>query len=56
MEMPSFPIFTKQEERNKREQTCNSCERKNDKKCGVCGCYLMLLKKVKHSKCPLNKW
>jgi hypothetical protein len=49
-------MFTKQEERDKRQSICETCEHRKEKRCGLCGCFLILLRKIKLSKCPANKW
>ena len=49
-------MFTDQETRQKRESICNSCENKQGVKCGVCGCFLMFLRKVNWANCPQKKW
>ena len=37
-------------------QVCNTCEHKQDNKCGQCGCLLVNLMSFVTSNCPLNKW
>jgi hypothetical protein len=39
-----------------RKNICDKCEKKNDKKCSECGCYLIALQKVSFWSCPLKKW
>lgn len=49
-------IFLKHEDREKRKLICDSCENKKGVRCGVCGCFLIALQKVKHMNCPAGKW
>jgi hypothetical protein len=35
---------------------CESCEHKQDDRCGVCGCLFEALMNLAEAKCPLNKW
>jgi hypothetical protein len=35
---------------------CNSCDYREDKKCGVCGCSIKLKTKWTSETCPKNKW
>lgn len=49
-------IFSSQEERDLRQKICNDCEYKDGVRCGICGCFLIGLRKIEHAKCPMGKW
>jgi hypothetical protein len=49
-------IFLNQQERQDRKTICDNCEKKNGVRCGVCGCFLIAMQKVKFTNCPLSKW
>ena len=35
---------------------CDDCHRRQDSRCGACGCYLPVKAKGRAMKCPLDKW
>jgi hypothetical protein len=35
---------------------CDSCESKNNDRCGSCGCLFESLMNLATSKCPIDKW
>ncbi len=35
---------------------CNTCELKQEDRCGDCGCLLESVMNLATAKCPLNKW
>jgi hypothetical protein len=37
-------------------QVCNTCEYKQDDRCGYCGCWLENIMSFATSTCPLDKW
>tara|TARA_R100000231_G_scaffold35832_1_gene31782 strand:- start:210 stop:434 length:225 start_codon:yes stop_codon:yes gene_type:complete len=39
-----------------RLQICNTCEDREGRRCGVCGCYLSMKAKWKTEECPNKKW
>ncbi len=41
---------------DKRITACISCEHLNDKKCGICGCYVKKKARWSSEDCPKNKW
>jgi hypothetical protein len=49
-------IFLNQQERQERKTICDNCEKKNGVRCGMCGCFLIAMQKVKFTNCPLGKW
>jgi hypothetical protein len=49
-------IFTDPTTRNSRISTCNACQYKNGVKCIKCGCFILLLTKVKIATCPIQNW
>lgn len=53
---PQYTVFNDQETRDKRESICNECPSKDGVRCGECGCFLIFLRKINWTHCPLNKW
>ncbi len=47
---------TSKEEKQARMDICNSCDKRQDNICKVCGCFLTLKTTWKSSECPLGKW
>jgi len=52
-----FPMAT-DEEKERRAEICSTCPslRKEEYRCGECGCYLKLKIPMETSTCPLSKW
>jgi hypothetical protein len=48
-------LIASKEEQQRRQKICDSCEHKNGTRCGVCGCFLIALRKWHIPNCPLNK-
>jgi len=49
-------LICKKEEQERRNSICSSCEHKNGNKCGICGCYLLGIRKWYAPMCPLKKF
>ena len=49
-------IICDSEEQQRRRSICESCEHKNGKRCGLCGCFLYGISKLKYKDCPAGKW
>lgn len=49
-------MFTDEETRQHRQDTCNACDKKTGVRCSECGCFLIFLRKATRATCPLNKW
>jgi hypothetical protein len=56
----NFGILTNEEEKNKRLELCNSCEKNimiaNNPTCDMCACPVDYVITYKFKICPLNKW
>lgn len=52
-----LPIAT-EEKRKIRLDICGSCEYllKQQKRCGLCGCFIEIKSVIDTSKCPVEKW
>lgn len=44
------------EEKQSRLAICETCEFREDKKCGKCGCYLIKKTSWSSESCPEKKW
>jgi len=44
------------DEKKARLAVCEPCEFREDKKCGICGCYLEKKASWSSESCPENKW
>jgi len=50
--------YCSEEESSSRYNICKACPKFNNatKTCQECGCFMAAKTKLKHAKCPLNKW
>jgi hypothetical protein len=40
----------------RRLETCRACDRRNDKRCTACGCWIALKARGRAFSCPLGRW